>query len=78
MVPALKHQRCETARGWSEKLGKMSTWEKERLVWWVVARLQKTGLSHNLFFFLMIVIMLKKIEVEENSTNNCTTLTPHS
>ena len=77
MVPALKHQRCETARGWSEKLGKRSTWEKERLVWWVVARLQKTGLSHNLFF-LMSVIMLKKIEVEENSTNNCTTLTPHS
>lgn len=51
LVPALKHQSCETARGWGEKLGKMSTWEKERLVWWVVARLQKTGLSHSLFFF---------------------------
>ena len=60
MVPALKHQRCETARGWSEKLGKMSTWEKERLVWWVVARLQKTGLSHNLFFFFNDCNYVKK------------------
>lgn len=29
LVPALKHQSCETARGWDEKLGKMNTWEEK-------------------------------------------------
>lgn len=59
MVPALKHQSCETAPGWSEKLGKMSTWEKKG--WfgglWPDCRRQVYLIT---FFFLMSVIMLKK------------------
>lgn len=63
MVPALNNQSCETVPGWSEKLGKMSTWEKKGWFGGLYMQLQKTGLSHNLFFN-----ECNCCKVEENTT----------
>lgn len=76
MVPALKHQSCETVPGWSEKLGKMSTWEKKG--WfgglWPDCRRQ----VYLITFFFNECNYVKKKKVEENTTSKSTTLTSHS